>query len=136
MQGDLALTGLTDADLQTPTAFLKKVDARLEVEVPKQTLEDLVVAQARNLFVVDQTAEDPPSLDEIDDPGKKPAGIATGRLAGSALPDAVAGAGQDPHELATRKIRVNDQPVSLPWEEETAHEPAGPDGAPAGNVTH
>ena len=48
-------------------------------------------------------------------------------------------------ELVIRRIQnadgpsrasINDQPVSLPWEEETAHEPAGPDGAPAGNVTH
>ncbi|ACO74000.1 Uncharacterized protein conserved in bacteria [Laribacter hongkongensis HLHK9] len=136
VQGDLALTGLTDADLQTPTAFLKKVDARLEVEVPKQTLEDLVVAQARNLFVVDQTAEDPPSLDEIDDLAKNL--LASQLDVWQEARYLTLSQGQVKTRMSWQqgKIRVNDQPVSLPWEEETAHEPAGPDGAPAGNVTH
>ena len=38
--------------------------------MPRDTLQGLVVAQARNLFTVDASAENPPSLQEIDELAK------------------------------------------------------------------
>ena len=41
------------------------MDAKLSL--PRQTLEDLVIAQARTLFTVDQSAEDQPNMKEVED---------------------------------------------------------------------
>lgn len=44
------------------------MDAKLSL--PRQTLEDLVIAQARTLFTVDQSAEDQPNMKEVEDLAK------------------------------------------------------------------
>jgi uncharacterized protein YdgA (DUF945 family) len=70
VQGQLGLNGLKDSDMKDPLLVLKRFNANARVSLPRQTLENLVVAQARNLFTVDQSAEDQPNLKEIDDLAK------------------------------------------------------------------
>lgn len=125
--GDLALNNLREADLNKPADFLAKVEANASIEVPKQTLESMVVAQARNLFVVDETAENPPSVDEIDDLARN--------LLASQLE-----IWQEGHYLTIQngqvrtrmnwkdgKMSISGKPVSMPWQEA----PPAPEPEPA-----
>lgn len=65
--GKIMLKNLSHADMNSALDFLQKLEAEAKIKLPSRTLESLVVAQARNLFVVDESAEDPPDIGEIDD---------------------------------------------------------------------
>ena len=70
LTGNLALNGYKKGDLDNPRVFVNKLDAQAKLAMPRATLQDLVVAQARNLFMVDASAENPPSVQEIDELAK------------------------------------------------------------------
>ncbi|CUA85697.1 Uncharacterized conserved protein YdgA, DUF945 family [Gulbenkiania indica] len=126
LTGNLGLQGFTRSDLDNPTAFLKRFNVEAKVDLPRRTLDDLVVAQARNLFTVDASAEEQPSLEEIDS------------LALSLLDTQLAqwteqgyltqNQGQVATEFVFRngELRVRNHKVALPWEEAdiTPGEPA------------
>ena len=120
LKGNLTLAGFQKTDLQNPLTFLKRFEAEASVNLPRQTLEDLVVAQARNLFTVDASAEDQPNLKEVDE------------LARSLLDSQLAQwteqgylkqqDGQIATELEYKRgvMTINHKKVELPWEETDA----------------
>lgn len=65
--GQISLTGLSDKDFQDNLTLIKHIDANGKFSLPRKTLEELIVAQARNLFMVDVSAEDQPDVEEIDE---------------------------------------------------------------------
>lgn len=118
LTGTLALNGFKETDLKHPLTFLKRVNAEAKVKLPRQTLEDLVVTQVRNLFTVDETAEDQPNLREVDNLAKQ--------LLDSQLAQWVSEGfiqqeqGQLSTELAFKDgvLTISKKRVSLPWEED------------------
>lgn len=117
LQGTLGLTGFKAADLQNPLDFLKRIDAQASISLPRQTLENLVVAQARNLFTVDHTAEEQPNMQEVDDLAKN-------------LLDSQLSQWEQQHYITLDKaqvstqvnfkegiLNINKKKVALPWEE-------------------
>jgi uncharacterized protein YdgA (DUF945 family) len=118
LKGQLALNGFQEKDLKDPLAFLKRFDAEAAVDVPRQTLENLVVAQARNLFTVDKSAAEQPNLAEIDD-------LARGLLAAqldewSNQHYITIQKGQVATSLTFRNgvLQVNRKTIALPWQEQ------------------
>ena len=117
VSGQVALKAVQDADLHKALDFLTKVHADAKLSLPRQTLEDVVVAQARNLFMVDERAENPPSVQEIDDLAKslfssqllqwREQGYVV--IRGGQIDTALTWDGQ--------QLTVNKQPISLPWQE-------------------
>ena len=67
--GNVALNGYQRVSLNDSRVFLSKLTANAKLSVPRHPAR-LVVAQARNLFTVDASAENPPSLQEIDELAK------------------------------------------------------------------
>jgi len=126
LKGQLALKGFHEADLKDPITVLKRFQVNADVSLPRQTLENLVVTQARNLFTVDQSAEDQPNLNEIDDLAKN---LLDNQLAQWTDQGYIR---VDGGQLSTRidyhdgELRVRDKRVPLPWEEKD--DPAGPAG--------
>jgi uncharacterized protein YdgA (DUF945 family) len=118
LKGQLALNGFQEKDLKDPLSFLKRFDAEAAVDVPRQTLENLVVAQARNLFTVDKSAAEQPNLAEIDD-------LARGLLAAqldewSNQHYITIQKGQVATSLTFRNgvLQVNRKTIALPWQEQ------------------
>lgn len=117
VNGNVALNDLHDSDLKKPTDFLGKVEAEARIDIPRQTLQDMVVAQARNLFMVDASAENPPSVDEIDDLAKN---LLDSQLAMWIEQNYVKQEGsQIKTELRWQrgKMTVNTHPIKMPWQE-------------------
>jgi uncharacterized protein YdgA (DUF945 family) len=124
LKGQLGLNGLKESDLKDALTFLKRFDAQADINLPLQTLENLVVAQARNLFTVDASAAEQPNLTEIDDLAKS-------------LLDSQLQEWHDQHYIKLDKgqvsttvqfhggeLQVSQKKVPLPWQEE-ASAPAG-----------
>ena len=115
--GSLALQGFTQVDLSTPLNFFKRVDGQLDLNLPRKTLENLVVAQARNLFMVDASAENPPSVDDIDNLAKN---LLDSQLSNWIAQDYIK---QTEQQLLTNivwklgNLSINGHPVLLPWQE-------------------
>lgn len=129
LHGSLGLQGFQPDDMRDPLAFLKRVEANARVTLPRQTLENLVVAQARNLFTVDHTAEDQPNLKEIDE-------LARNLLDSQLAQWSDQGYIKDEHnqlssELDFRngELKISHKKVALPWEEKD--DPEGPDASQA-----
>jgi uncharacterized protein YdgA (DUF945 family) len=126
LKGQLALNGLKDSDLKDPLLVLKRVQVNAQMSLPRQTLESLVVTQARNLFTVDQSAEDQPNLKEIDDLAKS---LLDNQLAQWIQEGYIQ---QDKGQISTRvdyqngELRISQKRVPLPWEEKD--DPTGPNG--------
>lgn len=117
LNGQLALNGLVDADLKKPIDFLGKVDAEAALSVPRPTLEDLVVAQARNLFVVDATAENAPNVEDIDELARN---LLATQLSTWKEQRFITMNGEQidtKMEWKGGKLLVNQHPVLLPWQE-------------------
>jgi len=127
VKGQLGLNGLKESDMKDPLLFLKRFQANARVSLPRQTLENLVVAQARNLFTVDQTAEDQPNLKEIDDLAKNllDSQLAQWTEQGYLQDDK----GQISTTIDYRDgiLRISNKRVGLPWEEKD--DPTGPDAS-------
>jgi len=125
LRGELALNGFKESDLKDPLLVLKRFQANAQIKLPRQTLENLVVTQARNLFTVDQSAEDQPNLKEIDDLAKS---LLDSQLTQWADQGFIH---EDKGELSTTldykngELRISDKRVPLPWEERD--DPSGPD---------
>ena len=115
----------THAVRKTPLEFIKRFIALLNIELPRQTLENMVVAQARNLFTVDASAEEQPDLGEIDNLAKSLLDAQLSEWESQKL------ISQQNGQLATKidfkngTLLVNSTRVALPWEE-AAEEDAPP----------
>ena len=124
VKGVLALNGFKEADLKDPLVVLKRFNASATLSLPRQTLENLVVTQARNLFTVDQSAEDQPNLKEIDDLAKSllDSQLTQWEQQGYLLEDK----GQISTDLDYQGgiLRIHKKRVPLPWE--TSDDPEGP----------
>lgn len=124
LDGQLALQGLQESDMKAPVEFIKRFIANLNIELPRQTLENLVVSQARNLFTVDASAEEQPNLEEIDNLAK---GLLDAQLSEWENQKMLV---HDHGQLRTSidfkqgQLRVNKVHVPLPWEETEAAPPA------------
>ena len=126
LKGQLALNGLKEPDLKDPLLVLKRFQVNAQLSLPRQTLENLVVTQARNLFTVDQSAEDQPNLKEIDDLAKN---LLDNQLAQWIQEGYIRQTGG---QISTRvdyqngELRISQKRVPLPWEDKD--EPSGPNG--------
>lgn len=122
LSGSLALTGFKADDLKSPVNFIKRFVVQASVELPRPTLENLVVAQARNLFTVDASAEEQPNMAEIDNLARSLLDAQLAEWLSRKLIE------QQGNQLKTRLdfrdglLKINQQPVELPWHEE--EEPA------------
>ncbi|WP_231895195.1 YdgA family protein [Vogesella sp. LIG4] len=124
--GSLALAGLQDADMKDPISFLKRFNAQASIELPEQTLQNLVVAQARNLFTVDASAEEQPNMAEVESLAKSLLAAQLGEWEQQHLIKRNGGQLATSLHFASGELRVNQQKVNLPWQE--SDEPA-PDAA-------
>ncbi|MFC3625644.1 YdgA family protein [Vogesella amnigena] len=126
--GSLALNGLQDADLKDPIAFLKRFTAQASIELPEQTLQNLVIAQARNLFTVDASAEDQPDMAEVDSLAQSLLLAQLSEWEHQQLIKRQGGQLSTSLRFTAGELRVNKQAVKLPWQE--VEEPA-PDASAA-----
>jgi len=117
LQGSLGLNGLQQADLNNSAAFLKRFELEAKLSLPRQTLENLVVAQARTLFMVDQSAEVQPNMGEVEDLARN---LLDNQLAQWTEEKYI---NQDKGQVSTHlnyaggNLTINDKKVGLPWEE-------------------
>lgn len=130
VQGQLGLNGLKESDMKDPLLVLKRFEANAKVSLPRQTLENLVVAQARNLFTVDQSAEDQPNLKEIDDLAKNLLDSQLAQWTEQGYLQASKGQVSTTLNFKQGILRISNKRVALPWEEHD--DPAGPDASGAG----
>ncbi|RXZ45449.1 YdgA family protein [Crenobacter cavernae] len=117
LKGQLALNGFTEADLKDPVAFLTRFNADAAVDLPRQTLENLVVAQARNLFTVDASAEEQPDVAEIDNLAKSLLDSQLAEWNAQQYIKLENGQVSTTLHFGGGKLSVNQKPVSLPWQE-------------------
>ncbi|KMN47144.1 hypothetical protein VK93_22235, partial [Chromobacterium violaceum] len=84
---------------------------------PRQTLEDLVLTQARNLFTVDQSAEEQPNMQEVEDLARSllDSQLSQWKSGGYLVEDN----GQISTDLKydAKGLTIHQQKVPLPWEE-------------------
>ncbi|WP_293764387.1 YdgA family protein [uncultured Aquitalea sp.] len=129
LTGSLGLNGLQEADLSNSVAFLKRFEVDAKLSLPRQTLEDLVIAQARTLFMVDQTAEVQPNMTEVEDLARS---LLDSQLAQWEQEKFIT---QDKGQLSTQlhfkqgALSINNKKVGLPWEE--TEDPAPADASAA-----
>ncbi len=117
LEGSLTLNGFKENDLKDPLQFIRRFEADAKFSLPRQTLENMVVAQARNLFTVDESAEDQPNLKEIDNLARN--------LLDSQLTQWIEQGflSQDKGQLSSTVnfrggvLTIHDKKVSLPWED-------------------
>ncbi|TCP08481.1 uncharacterized protein YdgA (DUF945 family) [Crenobacter luteus] len=131
LKGQLALNGFTEADLKDPVAFLSRFSADAAVALPRQTLENLVVAQARNLFTVDASAEEQPDVAEIDNLAKSLLDAQLTEWDAQRFIKLENGQISTSLHFKDGKLSVNQKPVSLPWQESDELEPGGPETSAA-----
>lgn len=124
LDGQIALQGLKESDLKTPMAFIKHFIAQLNIELPRQTLENLVVAQARNLFTVDASAEEQPDLGEIDNLAKNLLHAQLSEWESQKLITQDGGQLRTMVDFRNGELLVNRTRVALPWEENEDPPPA------------
>ncbi|MEQ6289227.1 YdgA family protein [Vogesella sp. GCM10023246] len=122
--GSLTLAGLQDADLKNPIAFLKRFTAQASIELPEQTLQNLVVAQARNLFTVDASAEEQPNMDEVDNLARSLLDAQLSEWEHLQLIKRNGGQLATSLRFTGGELRVNQQKVALPWQETEEAPPA------------
>ncbi|BEV71606.1 MULTISPECIES: YdgA family protein [unclassified Paludibacterium] len=127
LKGQLALKGFREADLKDPLQVLRRFQVAASVSLPRQTLENLVVTQARNLFTVDQSAEDQPNLNEIDDLAKNLLDSQLAQWADQGFIQVNKGQINTSIDYHDGALSVSHKRVALPWEEKD--DPAGPGGS-------
>jgi uncharacterized protein YdgA (DUF945 family) len=130
VQGQLGLNGLKEADMKDPLLILKRFEADAKVSLPRQTLENLVVAQARNLFTVDQSAEDQPNLKEIDDLAKNLLDSQLAQWTEQGYLQASKGQVSTTVNFNQGILRISNKRVTLPWEEKEDPVPASATASP------
>ncbi|QBJ79182.1 DUF945 domain-containing protein [Aquitalea sp. USM4] len=129
LQGSLGLNGLQQADLNNSTAFLKRFEVEAKLSLPRKTLENLVVAQARTLFMVDQSAEVQPNMGEVEDLARN---LLDSQLTQWKDEKFI---NEDKGQISTQlnykggNLTINSKKVALPWEEQ--EDPAPDASAPA-----
>jgi len=117
LTGQLGLEGLKEADLNDPVTFIKRFDAEAKINLPRQTLEDLVVAQARNLFTVDASAEDQPDVGEIDSLAKSLLDSQLSEWSNQGFIKMAGGQVSTEMSFKRGELNINRKKVPLPWEE-------------------
>ena len=120
LTGNLALNGYVDGDLKTPLVFMKKLEADAKLTLPHATLQSLVIAQARNLFTVDASAENQPSLAEIDDLAKNLLATQLDTWAEQGYLSLTNGQINTAAVWKKGELSINQHLVALPWQEEMA----------------
>ncbi|MGL6070654.1 DUF945 family protein, partial [Craterilacuibacter sp.] len=118
-----------EADLKSPLTFISRFIVDADITLPKPALETMVVAQARNLFTVDASAEDQPDMAEIDDLAKS---LLDAQLAEWADKKLIKMDGKQVSTLLNFQggiLKINQQKVALPWEE--VEDPVPPDASAA-----
>lgn len=136
LKGELALNGFKAADMKDPLQVLRRFTVHTRLSLPRQTLENLVITQARNLFTVDQSAEDQPNLNEIDDLAKN--------LLDSQLADwadqgyLLINNGQidTDADYVNGHLTIRKKPVALPWQEKDDASAPEDSEAPAPQAKH
>lgn len=129
LDGSLSLKGFQQSDLKNTLQFLQRFTAQFNLELPQQTLENLVVTQARNLFTVDASAEEQPNVEEIDALARS---LLSAQLDEWAAQKLIRREGS---QIATSvlfsggNLKINNTPVPLPWQEQ--EEPAPADASAA-----
>lgn len=134
VRGQMALHGLKDQDLKDPLAILRRFVVNAQISLPRQTLENLVVTQARNLFTVDQSAEDQPNLKEIDDLAKNLLDSQLAQWSEQGYIHESNGQIDTTVDFQNGELRISKKKVPLPWEEKDDPE-GGPDAAAAPPAT-
>jgi len=124
VKGQLGLNNLKESDLNNTVTFLKRFDAQADLSLPQQTLENLVVAQARNLFTVDASAAEQPNLAEIDDLAKSLLNSQLLEWHNQHFIKLDKGQVSTTVQFQNGELRVSQKKVPLPWQEE-ASAPAG-----------
>lgn len=112
--GNVALNGYQKGDLNDSRVFLSKLTANAKLSVPRDTLQGLVVAQARNLFTVDASAENPPSLQEIDELAKNLFASQVDIWSEQGYLQQEGGQLKTSAEWKNGKLTINNRPVNLP----------------------
>lgn len=129
LNGSLSLKGFQQSDLKNTLLFLQRFTAQFNLELPQQTLENLVVTQARNLFTVDASAEEQPNVEEIDALARS---LLSAQLDEWAAQKLIRREGS---QIATSvlfsggNLKINNTAVPLPWQEQ--EEPAPADASAA-----
>ncbi|MBM2884848.1 YdgA family protein [Chromobacterium phragmitis] len=120
LQGSLGINGLTPADLNDITLLAKRIEAEAKLSLPRQTLEDLVLTQARNLFTVDHTAEEQPNMKEVEDLARSllDSQLSQWKNDGYLVEDK----GQISTDLSynAQGLTIHQKKVPLPWQDEPA----------------
>lgn len=122
--GSLALKGFQQSDLKNTLLFLQRFTAQANIELPQQTLENLVVAQARNLFTVDASAEEQPNLEEIDALARSLLSAQLDEWAAQKLIRREGGQISTSLLFNQGILKVNNHNVALPWQEPEEPAPA------------
>lgn len=123
LEGSLGVKGLQPADLNDAAQFIRRFEVDAKLSLPRQTLEDLVIAQARTLFTVDQSAEDQPNMKEVEDLAKN---LLDSQLAQWKSEQYLV---EDKGQLNTELnygggvLTINKKKVALPWEEAEVEPP-------------
>ncbi len=131
LTGTLAIKGLKEADLKSPLAFIRRFNVDAAVSLPKPALETLVVAQARNLFTVDASAEEQPDMAEIDELARSLLDAQLSEWARQGLLKL------DGNQVATTldfkegELKINQRPVALPWQADSPEDAPAPVAASA-----
>ena len=95
-------------------------DAAAPRRLPHATLQSLVIAQARNLFTVDASAENQPSLAEIDDLAKNLLATQLDTWAEQGYLSLTNGQINTAAVWKKGELSINQHLVALPWQEEMA----------------
>lgn len=122
LKGNLALKGFEDKDMDMPLKVLEKLQAKVDLRVPKKVIETYVLWQARGMIATDTTEGERPDTEDLDNLArnlmenqiKKLTQQNLIRVDGDSL-TAIA-------EWKAGKLVVNGTPVPLPWQ---AIAPAG-----------
>ncbi|WP_253272374.1 YdgA family protein [Chromobacterium subtsugae] len=132
LQASAGIHGFTSADLNDFTQLAKRFTVEAKASLPRQTLENLVQTQFRNLFTVDHTAEDQPNMQEVDDLAKS---LLDSQLAQWKAQDYIVEEnGQISTELnySAQGLTIHKKKVALPWEEsEEPTDASAPAASPA-----
>ncbi|MDF0604266.1 YdgA family protein [Neisseriaceae bacterium TC5R-5] len=118
LQGSLGIKGLIPSDLNNISALSKRLEIDAKVSLPRQTLENLVVMQARSLFAVDESAEEQPNMREVESLIKSLLDSQLSQWKDEQYIEEEQGQLRTSLLYRAGILQVNRKRVTLPWEEE------------------
>lgn len=116
--GQIALNGLTEADLNDAAAIIAKTSAELDFDISQKLLEDFAVTQARSLFTVEDPTDEQ-EQQEISDTIRMLAADTVNTMTADGYLKQENGAVQTRLSLAENKISLNGKPFELRSDEDT-----------------